>query len=97
MDKKILQRAIEAVDLYSKSEKSVLQSLITVSANFVAIASAKYLIKDTGLSTTTTYAALKSLQQKDMLEKSHKELNSYIINNHILERVVETYNNQIKK
>lgn len=92
MDKEKLKKAVLDSDLYSKSEKLLMHELISISVDFVSVASVKYLIKKTGLSQTTTYTSLSSLKKRGVITVNNREPNSYTFNQDELTRVLNFYN-----
>jgi DNA-binding transcriptional ArsR family regulator len=96
MDKEKLKQAVLDSDLYSKSEKLVMNELISISVDFVSVASVKYLINKTKLSQTTTYMALSSLKKRGVIILNNREPNSYTLNQDELARVLNFYKNRGK-
>jgi hypothetical protein len=95
MHKKDIKASIVGSDLYSKSEKLVLLELVSIAVDFVAVSSAKSLREKTGLSTTTTYAALKSLKNRKIIIPNMYEPNSYSFNKEELSRLLEIHKNKL--
>ena len=96
MDKEKLKQAVLDSDLYSKSEKLVMNELISISVDFVSVASVKYLINKTKLSQTTTYMSLSSLKKRGVIILNNREPNSYTFNQDELARVLNFYKNRSK-
>ena len=94
MDKNELKQAVLNSDLYSRSEKLLINELIGISIDFVSVASAKYLMNKTGLSQTTTYTSLSSLKKRGVLIVNNREPNSYTLNQEELTRVLNFHKNK---
>jgi len=94
MDKKELKQAVLNSDLYSKSEKLLINELISISIDFVSVASAKYLMSKTRLSQTTTYTSLGSLKKRGVIIVNNREPNSYTLNREELARVLNFHKNK---
>ena len=94
MDKNELKQAVLNSDLYSRSEKLLINELISISIGFVSVASAKYLMTKTGLSHTTTYTSLSSLKKRGVIIINNREPNSYTLNQEELTRVLNFHKNK---
>ena len=94
MDKNELKQAVLNSDLYSRSEKLLINALISISIGFVSVASAKYLMTKTGLSQTTTYTSLSSLKKRGVIIINNREPNSYTLNQEELTRVLNFHKNK---
>lgn len=94
MDKQVIIKAVESNQTYTQSEKKILIELVQISVGNIAIASAKELIKKTSCSTTTTYIALKGLQNDGVITKIHNKSNSYELNADKIEFIVNVYQNK---
>jgi DNA-binding transcriptional regulator PaaX len=95
MDKEELKLAINYSDLYSNSEKAILNELVRTSVDFISVNSAKSLKEHTGLSTTTTYTALNSLKKRGIIISNIHEPNSYTLNQKDLSRLIELYKTKV--
>jgi len=96
INKELIIKAIPNSDLYTESESKILQELIRISIEGIAVASAKYLIKITGISVTTVYTSLKSLQKNELIIKLSNQANTYKLNEKKLNRIVEIYESKEK-
>ena len=96
MNKEDIKLAINNSDLYSNSEKLILKELVNISVDLVSVMSAKSLKEKTGLSTTTTYAALNSLKKRGVIVPNIHEPNSYTLNKDDMFRLIEIHKNQSK-
>lgn len=94
MDKNELKQAVLNSDLYSRSEKLLINELISISIDFVSVASAKYLMSKTWLSQTTTYTSLSSLKKRGVIIVNNREPNSYTLNREELTRVLNFHKNK---
>lgn len=93
MKKDLLYKAIPNIGLYTQAESAILEKMIRVSIDNVAVIQASYLKKQLNLSHTAIYSSLKTLQLKGVIEKLQSQSNSYKLNREKLEYAIQLYKN----
>jgi len=93
MKKDLLYKAIPNIGLYTQAESAILEKMIKVSIDNVAVIQANYLKKQLNLSHTAIYSSLKTLQLKGVIEKLQSQSNSYKLNREKLEYAIQLYKN----
>lgn len=94
INKELLIQAIPHSELYTESESKILQEFVKIAIEEKIIVSAKYLIKLTGLSVTTVYTSLRSLQKDGIIIKLNNEVNSYEFNKEKINQLIQLYQNK---
>ena len=93
MKKDLLYKAIPNIGLYKQAESAILEKLIRVSIDNIAVIQANDLKKQLNLSHTAIYSSLKTLQFKGVIEKLQSQSNSYKLNQEKLEYAIQLYKN----
>lgn len=88
---KLLLEAFSNVGLYTQAETTILQKILEVETDSVAIIPAKNLKKVLKLSHTAIYSSLKTLQLKGVITKLNDIPHSYKVNYPKLDEAISLY------
>ena len=91
IDHKLLIEALNNVGLYTSAESTILQKILKVETDGVALIPAKILKDVLDLSHTAIYSSLKTLQLKGVITKSTDQPHSYKVNFQKLEEAINLY------
>jgi len=89
--KDLLSKAISKIGLYTQAESAILNKMIEVSIDNIAVIQAKDLKKQIELSHTAIYSSLKTLQLKGIITKLQSQPHSYALNQEKLEYAINLY------
>lgn len=92
INKDNLLNALQRVTMFTNVENKMLQILIEVEDDNIAICSIANLIKKIAVSRTAIYSSLKNLQLKGFVVKLHNLKDSYEFNEEKLQFILDTYN-----
>lgn len=93
ISKSLLLEAIPNIGVYTRAETEILKKLIDIEVDNISVIPIKALKSQLSLSHTSVYSSLKSLQNKQLIEKVYNQSNSYKLNTDKLNHIIKLYKN----